>query len=139
MIQNVTGTRPAAAERRGAIGRSRAVFRIEGDRTSTPAAAIAIAPVELNAVLSVQEHEADAADDRAARRNGDDILDELAAVQRDLLTGGVTATRLQRVAALAEVQRQTADPALRVLVEAIALRARVELARFEGAVRQPVR
>ena len=68
--------------------------------------------------------------DREARRRGRDLLAELAALQRDLLAGPPGTERLARLAGLAAAVPDAADPRLRDVVNAIALRARVETARY---------
>jgi hypothetical protein len=105
--------------------------------TTGPAAraggGIAAAAVSgLAALIALQEAEAAALRDREARRRGQALLAELAAVQRALLTsvtGQPDRASLHRLAALADQVPEAADPALAALVGAIAVRARVELAR----------
>jgi hypothetical protein len=89
--------------------------------------------VSLTHVLAAQEDEAGAADDRAARRHGQEMLDELAGLQRDLLGDGLGLDRLRRLVALTDTTPRAANPRLREVVAAVALRARVEIARFDGA------
>lgn len=67
--------------------------------------------------------------DAAAGRRGGAVLRELAALQLALLGGGLDRACLSRLAILAEGEAG-ADPALREILEAISLRARVELARL---------
>ena len=66
--------------------------------------------------------------DAAARRRAASILDELQGLQAELLGGRADPARLARLAAL-QSGEEGADPALREAVRAIALRARIELAR----------
>ncbi len=66
--------------------------------------------------------------DRAARRRGRDMLAALAELQRALL-GGDAGPALARLAVLATEVPRAFDPGLDAVVSAIALRARVELAR----------
>jgi hypothetical protein len=89
----------------------------------------------LAALLALQESEAASARDRAARRHGQALLEDLAALQRGLLAGllgpgGVDPALPGRLAALAEQVPEAADPALAAIISAIAVRARVELARL---------
>lgn len=119
--------RPAA---RAATARGGATFslpRAEAEETGAVAATGAA-----GGLLVLQAAAEDAARDAAARRRGRDILDELGALQRDLLAPGQGAAegRLRRLAALAEGDAG-ADPGLREIVQALSLRARVqaELAR----------
>jgi hypothetical protein len=91
-----------------------------------------VAETSLAGLLALQE-EADGGDarDRAARRRGRDLLGGLAALQRDLLAGGPDPARLARLAEMADSLPEAADPRLRDVVAAIALRARVEAARYQ--------
>ncbi len=94
---------------------------LPGSRTSAPAG--------LEGMLALQEREADAARDRGARRHGQSLLRELAALQRALLDGGGDAACLQRLAALGRATPDAADPGLAAIVRSLAVRAAVELAR----------
>ncbi|MBX6742012.1 MAG: hypothetical protein IRY87_08190 [Acetobacteraceae bacterium] len=86
------------------------------------------APVGLG-VLTLQESSGAAERDAAARQRAESILNELQGLQADILAGGDTAPdRLARLAAL-ETGEDGADPGLREAVQAIVLRAKVELAR----------
>jgi hypothetical protein len=67
--------------------------------------------------------------DRAARRHGQDLLAELARLQRDMLRPGGRSQALERLAVLAADTPPAADPALAMIVDGIVLRAKVELAR----------
>lgn len=110
--------RPAGSAR-GPLG-----FRLPG--TAGPSAAAPVAGV--GGLLGLQEDLSPEARDDAARRRGHALLEELDGLQRDLLRGRDDPQRLSRLALLAEGEAGH-DPALREAVEAISLRARVELAR----------
>ncbi len=97
------------------------------ERTTAPAATSAAIP--LDGMLALQEQEADAVRDRQARNHGQSLLQALAALQHILLFGRDAGAALERLASLAEAPPAAADPALAAIVQAIALRARVELAR----------
>jgi hypothetical protein len=71
--------------------------------------------------------------DREARQRADQMLDELASLQRAMLGGGISAARLAALAALADQPGVAADARLADLVAAVSLRAKVELARLEMA------
>jgi hypothetical protein len=68
----------------------------------------------------------------AARRRAAAILDEMRGLQAELLGGRPDPARLARLAALGEGDEAT-DPGLREAVRAVALRARIELARRPAA------
>ncbi|MDO9711148.1 flagellar assembly protein FliX [Paracraurococcus lichenis] len=125
-IGGVTGG-PGRIGRR--TGRGAAGFAPgEGTEAAAGAApAAAAGPVGLG-LLAVQEAGERAARDRAARARADSILQELRGLQRDLLSGGGDRGRLERLAALEEGE-EGADPNLREAVQAVVLRARVELCR----------
>jgi hypothetical protein len=122
----------AAAARAGPAprgpARPGAGFRVPAQAGPPPA----VAEVALSGMLTLQEVETPDQRDRAARRRGQEMLAELAALQRALLAaGGDVPAALHRLAALARAVPAAADPALRQAVAAIVLRSRVELARYE--------
>ncbi len=90
--------------------------------------------VSLGGLLAMQEAESEPPADREAKRRGEDVLGELAALQRDLLADGPSEPGLARLAALADRAGGAAgpgvDPRLRGVLDAIGVRARVELARY---------
>jgi hypothetical protein len=77
----------------------------------------------------IVDPEADTVQDRAARRRARDILDALGTLQRAMLTDGPVAASLEHLSTLTRDVEGAADPALRAAIEAVVLRARVELAR----------
>ena len=85
--------------------------------------------VTLGGMLALQEEESPVVRDRRARRHAQAILEELARLQRGLLGGATDAGSLARLAALAELVPDAADPTLGALVQSVAIRARIELAR----------
>ncbi len=103
-------------------------------RGGTTTAAAEAPAVMLAGLLALQAEDSGDALDREARRHGHDLLAELVALQRALLAdgadGGVPVDQLRRLATLAAVVPPAADQRLREVMEAITLRARVELARF---------
>ena len=116
-------------------GRSGAGFSVPTAAGGGKAAATAGASsVDLAGLLALQSENPDEVQEREARRHGHNLLAELAALQRALLADDaepVPLDQLQRLERLAAAQPATADPKLREVLEAITLRARVELARFE--------
>jgi hypothetical protein len=91
------------------------------------AAAAPASPLGLG-LLALQEGGEAARRDAAARQRAESLLEELAGLQLDLLAGGADPARLERLAALAPGDAG-ADPALRVVVQGVVLRAHVEIAR----------
>ncbi|WP_165838814.1 flagellar assembly protein FliX [Roseicella frigidaeris] len=124
--------RPGRAGGRGASGF--AVGRRGSEAAAGPEAAGAALSVGLG-LLALQEEGDAPARDRSAHRRAESILQELQALQRDLLRGDGDPGRLERLAAL-QSGEEGADPILRQAVQAIVLRARVELARrgWNGSV-----
>lgn len=99
-----------------------------GAEASGAAAAQATAAPSAIGLLALQETAPAAERDARARRRGEAMLRELAELQAELLSGRADPARLQALAALAEGEA-AADPGLAEAVAAIALRARIELAR----------
>ena len=106
-----------------------------GGGGDTAAAGAGGAPVSgtatLAGLLAVQEDgdSAGHAADRAAARQGEDQLDRLEALRRDLLVGGVSRSRLEALAADSAHRLPTADPRLDAILDDIDLRVQVELAK----------
>lgn len=82
-------------------------------------------------MLGLQEGWSPAERDAAAQRRGQAALRALEELQLAVLAGGIEPARLARLALLAEGEAG-ADPALREIIAAISLRARIELARHGG-------
>ncbi len=118
--------RTAPVRRAGAGGAGG--FRVATDGAAGAAAGPAgAAAVSMPSLLGLQEALGDAADDRDARRQADEMLDALRALQRALLDGGDGAA-----AALGRLARRmtpAADPGLRAVQRAVGVRAAVEEAR----------
>lgn len=114
----------------GAAGPSRTARR--GGAFSLPGAAGTTAGVAaaggVGALFAMQEALTPRERDDAAQRRGQALLEEMEALRRDLLRGAIPQARLARLALLSDGE-SGADPALREVVEALALRARVEMAR----------
>jgi hypothetical protein len=83
-------------------------------------------------LVTLQELGDERTEDRAARRRGYDILAALAALQRAILGAADDAASLLRLAELAADVPMGADPGLRAAVNALVLRARVEVVRRQG-------
>jgi len=127
---------PASVTARGA--RRPGTFVVSGPDMAAEAAEAAPSAVSasagLSGLLALQSGDlvdagADTIHDRTVRRRARDILDALAALQRAMLTDGPITAPLERLAILAQDGADAADPTLRATMDAIMLRARVELAR----------
>lgn len=105
-------------------------FRLGGAAAGGGAApAQAVAAPQGVALLALQESAPAAERDARARRQGQALIEELAALQAGLLAGRLDPARLRAMAALCAGE-EAADPALAAAIGAIRLRARVELARL---------
>jgi hypothetical protein len=108
-------------------------FALPTERDALPATT-EMAPSALSGLLALQEQgEVPTPRDRDARRHGRRLLEELAALQRDLLSGRVTGERLARLTSLVAELPPVDDPGLRAARDAVVLRARIELARYGKA------
>ena len=126
VIMPLAGRRVDVARARAAGGSGFGASLRSALRGATePAAIDAPLPPSVTAVSPRDEGR-----DRAARENAAALLDELAALQVDLLRNGLPAARLQRLAMLA-TRMMPDDTELVGICTAIALRARVEAARLE--------
>ncbi|MCK8783185.1 hypothetical protein M0638_02175 [Roseomonas sp. NAR14] len=126
-LPSVTG--PAAANPPAGRGG----FRV-GDAPARPEEAAPVtAPALPVGLLGLQEEDGARERDRRAWRRGQALLRELQAMQRELLGGLADPARPARLAALAEGEA-AADPALRETLDALVLRARLEIARRGAAV-----
>ncbi len=125
---------PGAATPAGKVRPGKGGFSLGGTGTAGNAAeahgAAAVAAPGLG-LLALQSGHGDAERDREGRRRADSLLEDLAGLQREMLGGTADPARLTRLAALAQGEAG-ADPALREVVEAITLRAAIELARRGG-------
>lgn len=130
-VNRTAATTPAGRGAARVPGRG---FQLPHEAAGSLAAPGAASEVTLGGMLALQEAESGAVQDREARRRGQDLLAELAALQRALLDEAdpeAAPAALQRLASLARAVPQAASPALRQALAAIVLRSRVELARYD--------
>ncbi len=132
-MQQVGRIVAGGAARPGRPGPGKSGFTVgapETERAADSAAAGTAAPVGLG-LLALQEGGQEGGDrarrDRAATARAESILQELQALQRGLLHDETEMNGLERLAAY-QTGEAGADPLLRDAVEAIVLRAKVELA-----------
>ncbi len=90
----------------------------------------AVGVTGLDAILALQS--VDNPEDRSKRavRHGHDLLDQLEALRADLLAGHVSPQRIGALLSLVRAQQGSDDPKLASLIDDIALRAKVELAKL---------
>ena len=103
---------------------------VEQESPPTGPLAPATAPAAAAGLIALQEAGDERVAEREARRRGRALLAELAGLQRDLLAGGADSGRLARLETLLARLPVPADAGLREALEAVALRTRVELARY---------
>ncbi len=128
VIRGVTGgtNMPGARSTRGASGGFRVGSGADEAREANASTGVSAA----TAIGLLQVQELAPAGERNARafRRGEDMLRELKALQLELLEGRADPARLQELIRLTQGEKP-ADPGLAEALEAIALRARLELAR----------
>jgi hypothetical protein len=142
-ISNIGSTKaaPSTARKKKASGTGESEFAHElfgAAEVSAP-----VEPVETHAVgtvesiLAVQEVP-DAPEERSrglARQYGDDLLDRLESLRRDILLGAIPKEKLVNLAHALRAQRgQTDDPRLKQIIDEIELRAKVEIAKLTRVV-----
>jgi hypothetical protein len=115
---------PPTPARAGSTG-----FSVETPAPRASAAPPASGVLALEGMLALQETGAEIVRDREARRHGQALLKGLAALQHALLAGGDQGAALETLAALAGTCPEAVHPGLAGVVQALALRAQVELAR----------
>ena len=127
----------AAASRRAAPRQRGESFAVtEDDSGNAPELPAATAPAQASAVVLLSAgpagggRQADPAADRKAAGHGRAMLGALAGLQAAALGGGGAAAH-QALAELARAVPEAADPGLGAVLQAIAQRAAVELARSE--------
>lgn len=95
----------------------------------------ALAPTSLDAMLALQGYENATEKKKRAVRRGNDLLDQLDNLKRELLDGSVNTKTLYALKSLAQdvqdLQHMPEDKALTEILLAIELRAAVEVAKFE--------
>jgi hypothetical protein len=80
-------------------------------------------------MLARPEQDAPAARDRRARQHGQALLQALARLQAALIGGGDEVACLHHLTAVTKGYAAAADPGLAAIIQALSLRAQVELAR----------
>ncbi len=117
----------------GNVGAPRAVRRGSGFTLPGEAQAASVSGAAmtgaLGGLLALQESLLPEPAESRARRRASAALKELTGLQLELLGGAPDPARLARLQALAEAEAEGADPALATILQEVALRARIELAR----------
>jgi Class II flagellar assembly regulator len=124
--------RPTVADSGFSVPADAAIAGHAGTSTAHQAPAV----IDAGAMLALQEHGGQEAEiaarlaDREARRHGQDLLEALAGLQKELLAGGDAALSLSRLSALVDMTSAAHDPALAHVLARIRLRARLEILRL---------
>jgi hypothetical protein len=127
--------RPLPASGKSAVRKPGANFTVaeplEEAGAEAAEAAEAAAPLAVIGTLTPPDDTGDVTD-REAAQQGAALLDAMAGLQQALIDGDPRVARA-RLAGLAQQTLSAADPRLDQLLQAVAQRAAVELARSEGA------
>lgn len=127
---DAVGPSGAARAPRTTRGRGGERFTLASpDPADAGQAAATVRPAEPLGMLALQEIGDEPVQDRAARRHGRALVAALGQLQLGLLDGADDPAVLQRLADLAASVPPAATPGLAEVLQAVVLRARVELAR----------
>ena len=104
-----------------------------GEESQGTSGVVAAGPVaSIDALLALQETEDQPRGDAQAKRRAEDILDVLEGLRRSILAGAIPVQDLERLSGLARAGRaKVDDPRLEEVLDAIDLRAQVELAKYQ--------
>jgi hypothetical protein len=117
---------------RTASGGKGGSFSVPADVPGSAASGSGVTPASASALgclIALQEPGGETVQDRAARRRGRDVLQALADLQRAMLADTNAPDSLRSLTAAITDLPQPTDPRLGGVLQAIVLRARVELAR----------
>ncbi len=132
-IGTAAAIRATGTTRTGDAAASGASFQVPaGSAAAGGSAACGLPVCGLDALLALQEAavaQDPATRDREARRHGRNLLEELAALQKSLLSGQAEGVALGRLVALLRAMPAAADPGLDAVLHSVGLRVRLELAR----------
>jgi hypothetical protein len=102
-----------------------------GATASSASSSAGMAGVQsLDAILALQSVDNQEDRERRAVRLGHDLLDQLEALRADLLAGQISPQRVNALLSLIRAKQAAENPELAALIDDIALRARVELAKL---------
>lgn len=126
------GTTALRRSGRTESGKGDFVRSLDGEPAAQASKLSLVAPVSgMDALLSLQEVNPDGSRGES-QRHAEDLLTELDELRHGLLMGALSRAQLNRLKVLVNARRATAsDPALAEILDQIALRAAVELAKYE--------
>ncbi len=128
------GTPPTRRSERNGSAKSGAFAKTlavgsEAPPASTVSGGAALGPVD--ALLALQEVSEDPGGRRRGRRRGEELLNYLDDLRLGLLSGSLSLSAVERLAAVVEAKRgQVDDPRLAQVLDEIEVRAAVELAKL---------
>ena len=129
-LRNAPGKKAKTSEGGDGFARELAETGEDSQGTGGVVAAGTVAPMD--ALLALQEAGAQPHGDSQAKRRAEDMLDALEALRRSILTGEIPVDDLERLSGLARAGRaKVDDPRLEEVLDAIDLRAKVELAKYQ--------
>jgi hypothetical protein len=113
-------------------GKGEFVRSLDGEPTAQASKLSLVSPLSgMDALLSLQEVNPDGSN-KESRQHAEDLLSELDELRHGLLMGALSRRQLQRLKTLVSARRATVtDSALADILDQIALRAAVELAKYE--------
>jgi len=138
-ISNTGPAKPAAKAKKNAPSAKSGGFSSHLDKATNAAGPAGVEFTEINSVASMENILAiqevnDATEDEGKRvlyQRGEDILDRLSEIQREILSGGISKERLQNLAQMLRNRRQNVeDEGLLEIIDEIELRAEVEIAKW---------
>lgn len=126
------GTTALRRSGRTESGKGEFARALEGEPAAQASKLSMSTPVSaMDSLLALQEIHPDEARG-AVQRHAEDLLDELDELRHGLLMGALSKVQLKRLKTLVTARRATAaDPRLAEILDAIELRAAVELAKYE--------
>lgn len=116
-------------------GSSTSTFQLTGEASTSQSqnagSAASVGTLHsLDAILALQAVDADGRGRQRAIEHGHDLLDQLESLRADLLAGHVSPQRVGSLLGLIRARQDSNEPQLTALIDEIALRARVELAKL---------
>lgn len=133
-VSGLGSVRGTVSRRGGRKVGGSASFDVSATGSSQPAprAAAVSGPSAVGALLAIQETGDPTGERARGLARGGDLLRELEQIRLGLLMGTIPRARLERLTRMLREKRNAfADPQLNQIVEAIEVRAAVELAKFE--------
>ena len=137
MIEKIDGlgsvktTQPIKRVAKSNASGGAAFARQLGETDDVGAASAIASPSAVSGILGVQEVDDALAQASKGKMRAEDILDRLEDLRLELLAGGISRDKLMQLSRIVNLRRsQIKDPRLAEILDAIDLRAQVELAKY---------